>query len=73
MKVTFRERPGRCRWCGCTHERPCANGCGWANRQQTLCTECAPLDAAIRSTAGRVLLAEFLQDNAFVIHGDRKK
>lgn len=33
-------KPGRCRWCRCTHDTPCPNGCGWADRDQTLCTEC---------------------------------
>jgi len=36
--------PGRCQKCGCTDNTPCVGafgeGCGWANRSQTLCTAC---------------------------------
>jgi len=39
-----RERPGRCRWWGCTYEEPCPGSCGWANREQTLCTACVDVD-----------------------------
>ena len=56
---------GFCRWCGCTYERPCANGCSWIDRAQTLCSECAPLDRALRSRKGRRELAEFLQEHSF--------
>jgi hypothetical protein len=38
------ERPGKCRWCGCTYEEPCPGSCGWANAKQTLCTACVNLD-----------------------------
>lgn len=55
--------PGRCRWCGCTHELPCANGCGWADRMQTLCSECVPLDTAMQSMAGRRQFAEFVHEH----------
>jgi hypothetical protein len=58
--------PGRCRWCGCTYYEPCANGCGWANREQTLCTECVPLDKGLRTFEGRRELAEFLQEAEFL-------
>jgi hypothetical protein len=57
MNVAIAERPGTCRWCGCTYHRPCDAGCGWANRQQTLCTECVPLDTAMKSARGRRQLA----------------
>jgi hypothetical protein len=60
-------RPGQCRWCKCTYDRPCANGCGWADRTQTLCTECAPLDRAMQTSAGRRELAEFLQEHEFLV------
>jgi hypothetical protein len=60
-------RAGQCRWCHCTHDRPCANGCGWADRTQTLCTECVPLDRAMHTTAGRRELAEFLQEHEFLV------
>ena len=57
--------PGICRWCRCTYERPCANGCGWADRAQTLCTACVPLDKTLRTASGRRELAEFLQEAEF--------
>lgn len=55
--------PGVCRWCRCTYERPCANGCSWADRTQTLCSECVPLDTATETMAGRRQLAEFVQEH----------
>jgi hypothetical protein len=55
--------PGRCRWCGCTYHTPCEQGCGWADRAQTLCTECVPLDHALQTARGRKALAEFVQIN----------
>jgi hypothetical protein len=33
-------------FCGCTYDNPCPNGCGWANRQQTLCTDCVAVRSA---------------------------
>jgi hypothetical protein len=36
--------PGRCRFCRCSHFKPCPSGCGWANSQQTLCTACIEID-----------------------------
>lgn len=57
--------PGRCRWCQCTYERPCANGCSWVERTQTLCSECVPLDATLQTQVGRRELAEFLQEQDF--------
>jgi hypothetical protein len=36
--------PGKCRWCGCTYDEPCPESCGWANREQTLCTACVAVD-----------------------------
>jgi hypothetical protein len=63
MNVTIPERPGRCRWCGCTYHDPCPAGCGWANRQQTLCSECADLDRLVRTVAGRRELAELMQEH----------
>ena len=61
MTITITERPGICRWCGCTYDTPCENGCGWANRAQTLCTECVDLDKRMRSVAGRKALADLVQ------------
>jgi hypothetical protein len=66
MKVTVPERVGQCRWCGCTDARACDAGCSWANRQHTLCSECVALDRALRTVAGRLELAEFLQEHSFL-------
>jgi hypothetical protein len=60
-------RVGQCRWCRCTDDHACANGCSWANAQRTLCSECVPLDKAMQTTAGRRELAEFLQANSFLV------
>lgn len=38
-RVARRSPLARCRICGCTHLRPCAGGCGWA--EADLCTVCA--------------------------------
>jgi len=59
--------PGVCRWCRCTYNNPCANCCGWADRAQTLCTECVPLDKATETAAGRRELAEFVQEHGFLV------
>jgi hypothetical protein len=58
--------PGVCRWCRCTYQRPCANGCSWVERTQTLCSECVPLDKALQTMAGRRELAYFLQEHDFL-------
>ena len=58
-------RAGQCRWCKCTELNACANGCTWANREQTLCSECVPLDTAMKTTAGRREVAEFVQEHGF--------
>jgi len=55
--------PGVCRWCQCTETTPCANGCAWVERSYTLCSECVPLDKALRTRAGRRQLAEFIQEH----------
>lgn len=55
--------PGRCRWCGCTQEHGCAMGCSWVDRTYTLCSECWPLDSAIRTARGRKALAESVQES----------
>lgn len=59
--------PGVCRWCRCTYERPCANGCSWVERTQTLCSECLPLETALQTTVGRRELAEFAQEHHFEV------
>lgn len=61
-KFALVNRPGKCRWCGCTHDRPCDNVCGWADRTQTLCTECVPVDVAMRTAKGRKALTDYLQE-----------
>lgn len=33
-------KPGTCSKCGCTEEAACEGGCGWANKERTLCTSC---------------------------------
>lgn len=61
--VAIPERAGRCRWCGCTHDKPCPEGCWWANRAQTLCSACVSLDAMLKTAAGRQRLATLVQLN----------
>lgn len=58
---------GRCRWCGCTEEQACAAGCSWANADNTLCSECLPLEWAMRTPRGRRELAAFLQEQGFMV------
>jgi hypothetical protein len=62
MKIEVKEHPGRCRWCGCTYERACAAGCSWANRQQTLCSECVKIDTLMRTIAGRRAIADLVAE-----------
>lgn len=50
----MRVEPGRCRWCRCTYTRPCPEGCGWADRAQTLCTACVEIDKAWNQQMRRV-------------------
>ena len=69
--IYLTQTPGRCRWCRCTYDEPCDGGCGWANREQTLCTACVPLDRAMKNIPGRRELAEFLQEHGF-LDGDRR-
>jgi len=33
---------GTCRKCGCTEEKACGGGCGWADSSETRCTACFP-------------------------------
>lgn len=35
-----RKRNGVCFVCGCSEFDACADGCAWANAEQTLCTAC---------------------------------
>jgi hypothetical protein len=64
--ISLTQTRGRCRWCRCTEFEPCANGCGWANLAQTLCSECVPIDRAMTTRSGRRELAEFLQEHDFL-------
>jgi hypothetical protein len=65
LTIRIKEEGGRCRLCGCTDEYACPGGCSWANQQQTLCSACVPLDRALRTVAGRRLLADFVQEHEF--------
>jgi hypothetical protein len=47
------DRPGTCRWCGCTYDEPCPESCGWANAAQTLCTACVNVDREWRQQKTR--------------------
>lgn len=58
IQIVITEQPGTCRWCGCTDDQGCAEGCGWANARHTLCTSCVNLDRDVRSVRGRRHLAE---------------
>lgn len=58
LVITVTETAGTCRWCGCTEDRACEDGCGWANRAQTLCTACINFDREMRSARGRARLVE---------------
>lgn len=42
----MRAREPKCRICHCTHMRPCAAGCGWA--EPDLCTVCASFREVLR-------------------------
>ena len=55
----MKTQPGICSVCACTHDDPCFEGCGWHDRQHTICTACAPLSAADRE-AKRVQALEGL-------------
>ena len=63
MTIIVPEVVGKCRWCGCTYNRPCDAGCGWATRYRTLCTECVELDRAMKSARGRRAIALVWQDS----------
>ena len=34
---------GTCRYCGCTEEHACPDGCAWADDTLTICTTCEEL------------------------------
>jgi hypothetical protein len=54
--------PGHCRWCQCTDHKPCTENCSWVDRTHTLCSECWPLDEAMRTARGRKALAATIQE-----------
>jgi hypothetical protein len=62
ITINVTENPGQCRWCGCTDDRGCTCGCGWANAAHTLCTACVNFDRLIRTRRGRVELLDKVQD-----------
>jgi hypothetical protein len=62
MTIEIPETPGKCRWCGCTYDRPCEGACGWANRRQTLCTACVTVDRLVKSARGRAQLVQTMND-----------
>jgi len=35
--------PGTCRYCGCTEEHACPDGCAWADDTLMICTTCEEL------------------------------
>ena len=43
------KRQGICTVCGCVQSDACEEGCGWANREQTLCTACKELSPTARA------------------------
>lgn len=43
----------RCRYCGCTDDKPCPTGCGWADDTQAFCTACQPVHEAWQRLARR--------------------
>lgn len=63
--IYLTQTPGRCRWCRCTDDNACGAGCSWVNYDRTLCSECVPLDRAMKNVPGRRELAEFLQEHDF--------
>lgn len=53
-------RSGICMFCGCSHFNPCPAGCSWANREQTVCTECTVIrNAFVRTVAAAGRVANF--------------
>lgn len=49
---------GICMVCGCTEADACEDGCGWANRKQTLCTACVNLTGQERAEKQDLNLAD---------------
>ncbi len=43
---------GHCRFCGCTYERACPQGCAWTDNRRTVCTACVVVAAAWNSLSG---------------------
>lgn len=45
---------GVCRVCRCTHYAPCAEGCAWADKAETLCTVCAVYMEDVKTPIGQL-------------------
>jgi hypothetical protein len=60
------KRKGICMVCGCTHEDPCDEGCGWANVKQTLCDACEPLTDKARERKRRLSLIDLAAQEGMV-------
>jgi hypothetical protein len=61
MRTPRNPHDEQCHICGCTHWRPCYDGCGWATAAHTLCTRCVEriVDCAVLLLLGtRLALAE---------------
>lgn len=61
--IEIPQERGTCRWCGCREHTPCEGGCGWANRDQTLCTACVNVDRQVKSKRGRREVAILVQES----------
>lgn len=62
MKVEITERPGVCRWCGCTEWDGCAIGCSWANAKRTLCSACVNLEQMFKRVKARRELVQRIKE-----------
>jgi hypothetical protein len=60
LVLTIPLKRGVCRWCSCTVRDPCAGGCGWADREETLCTSCVNFNREIQTVTGRKKIARRL-------------
>lgn len=40
LRYTVEPGESFCRLCGCIEELGCAGGCGWVDKQKTLCSRC---------------------------------
>lgn len=51
---------GVCKVCACSEADACDDGCGWANRSQTLCTACEGLTEAERAEKREINRADLV-------------